>query len=110
MAAAAISDSETGDALLPRKADGTITARTGGNTDLRVTIIWITPAAAFKETMSSRDLTQGYATRQLAAWINYAASKLTHIQGFSAWMFARRRTLAAPNTAHKQHTRPVVIF
>ena len=65
--------------LLPYGAHITFAAPTGGNTDLRVAIIRIAPAAAFEETMSSRDLAQDYATGQLAAWINYAAAELTHV-------------------------------
>jgi hypothetical protein len=79
MAAGAIRASDAGAVLLPHNADAAITARTGGNTDLSVTIIGITPAPAFEEAVRSGDPAQDDTIRQLAAWIDHAASELTHI-------------------------------
>jgi hypothetical protein len=64
---------------LPHNADAAITAGGGGNTDLGVTIIRITPAPAFEEAVRSGDLTEDNATGQIAARINHAASALAHI-------------------------------
>jgi hypothetical protein len=68
-----------GAVLLPYNADAAITAGAGGNIDLSVTVIRITPAPAFEEAVRSGDLTHDDATGQLAALINHAASELTHI-------------------------------
>jgi hypothetical protein len=94
---------------LPRDADP-IPAGGGGNTDLGVAIVRITPAPTFKETVRSGDLTEGNAPRQVAAWINHAAPTLAHVQSFSARVFTSRRTMAGPNAVHKQHARAVIVF
>ena len=56
-----------------------IAAGGGSRADLGVTIIRITPAPAFKQTVRSGDLSEGDATGQIAARINHAASALAHV-------------------------------
>jgi hypothetical protein len=64
-------------------------ARRRGHTDLGMTIIGITPASAFEQTMRCSDLTKGNPARQIAALIDHTATRLTNVQRFSAWMLAR---------------------
>src|SRR6185369_2399565 len=51
-------------------------ARSGRHLYLGMTIVRLTPATAFKETVRGGDLTQDNTAGQIAAWINYAAPEL----------------------------------
>ena len=60
-------------------ADAALAAGSSGLANLGVTIIRITPAPAFEQTVRNSDLTEGEATGQIAARINHAASALAHV-------------------------------
>jgi hypothetical protein len=68
-----------GSSLLLHDADAVIAAGGGSHADLGVTIIRITPAPAFEQTVRSGDLTEGDATGQITARINRATSALAHV-------------------------------
>jgi hypothetical protein len=76
----------------PHGAGPPLTAISRAHPDLDVPVIVIAPAAAFEQAMRGSNLCQRPARRQIAAPVDNAATKLTHIQGLSAWMPAGRRT------------------
>jgi hypothetical protein len=63
----------------PYDAEGAIAAGSGGEADLGVAIIRITPAPAFEEAVCGRNPTQGDPIGQFAARINPPPPKLAHI-------------------------------
>jgi hypothetical protein len=59
--------------------EGAIAAGSGGDADLSMAIIRMTPATAFKEAVCGRNPTQGDAIGQFAARINPPPPKLAHV-------------------------------
>jgi hypothetical protein len=64
---------------LAHNLNGWIATGSGGHVYLGMTIVRLTPATAFKETVRGGDLTQDNTAGQIAAWINYAAPELAQV-------------------------------
>ena len=64
---------------LPHHKKGRIAAGGSCNINLHVTVIRIAPASALEKAVRSSDPAEGDTSRQIAARINHATSKLAYV-------------------------------
>lgn len=64
---------------LPHHKKGRIATGGSCNINLRVTVIRIAPTSALEKAVRSSDPAEGDMTRQIAARINHATSKLAYV-------------------------------